>query len=258
MKILILTLLLCLSINVSANTTQQNSNDEKVPLRITELTIEDYDIDFSPEIFEYSLTVPSDLYTLKVKPKAIVGGSIINLSDNLFNLRIGENITTLTIEDKQGNSTTYTINVTKIEQASDNNLLADLKIENYKLNFDPKTREYELEIKNESELKIEVSPESILSKYEITGNSNLKNNSKIVIKVTAKNGDINEYTIKIKKPTTTADYIPMIIVIITSILGITGVIIFTKKKNKRKPKEDNILSNSNKKDQKEETEIFHL
>lgn len=47
-----------------------------------------------------------------------------------------------------------------------------------------------------------VETESDSSTYEIKNNSNLKNKSKVVVTVTAENGDTKDYTITIKNQAT--------------------------------------------------------
>ena len=66
-----------------------------------------------------------------------------------------------------------------------------------------------------------VETESDLSTYEIKNNTNLKNKSKVVITVTAENGDTKDYTITIKKSSNFG-----LILIILILLGICGYVIY--------------------------------
>ena len=66
-----------------------------------------------------------------------------------------------------------------------------------------------------------VETESDLSTYEIKNNTNLKNKSKVVITVTAENGDTKDYTITIKKSSNFG-----LILIILILLVICGYVIY--------------------------------
>ena len=66
-----------------------------------------------------------------------------------------------------------------------------------------------------------VETESDLSTYEIKNNSNLKNKSKVVVTVTAENGDTKDYTITIKKSSNFG-----LVLLILILLGICGYVIY--------------------------------
>ena len=75
-----------------------------------------------------------------------------------------------------------------------------------------------------------------LSTYEIKNNTNLKNKSKVVITVTAENGDTKDYTITIKKSSNFG-----LILIILILLGICGYVMY-KLVTKMPAQKENILS----------------
>jgi len=253
MKIVILLILVFFSINVDANTTLDESQNKNTvrELRIASLEIEGYDIGFDSEKFEYTLLVPYDVMSLKVKPSSNIPGTVIKLSDSIFNLMREETATTLTIEDKYGNSQVYVINVKKIKQKSDNNFLSNLYVENYEINFDSNKNIYDLQIHNESKLNLKVETESSLSTYEILGNSDLKNKSKVIVRVTAKNGDVRDYVINIK---TSFRLLSSLLLIVLLIVGVLIIFIIVKRKNKKVE----YSINSQSKSENKENEVFHL
>ena len=57
--------------------------------------------------------------------------------------------------------------------------------------------------------------------YEIKNNTNLKNKSKVVVTVTAENGDTKDYTITIKKSSNFG-----LVLLILILLGICGYVIY--------------------------------
>ena len=65
----------------------------------------------------------------------------------------------------------------------------------------------------------------------ITNKQNLKNNSKIKIKITAEDGSVTTYTIKIKKPNTKSSLLLNIILSIILILMIIVFAIYLKTNN---------------------------
>ncbi len=86
---------------------------------------------------------------------------------------------------------------TVIAPKSKNNNLKSLVITNYDLSFDKNRHIYDLNIRKEiNKLEVKVTLEDKKASYEIIGADDLKKNDyKVVIKVTAENGDVNNYVI---------------------------------------------------------------
>ena len=87
------------------------------------------------------------------------------------------------------------------EETSNNNYIKNIYIKDHKINFDKDTETYELEIVDTiNSLDIDVLLEDEKAEYKIKGANNIKNNNnKILIEVTATNGETRVYTINIKK-----------------------------------------------------------
>lgn len=87
------------------------------------------------------------------------------------------------------------------DEKSNNNYIKNIYIKDYELNFDKEKETYELEILDTiNSLDIDVLLEDKDADYRIKGANNIeKNNNKILIEVTATNGETRIYTINIKK-----------------------------------------------------------
>lgn len=87
---------------------------------------------------------------------------------------------------------------TAIYKGSSNNYLSSLEIEGVSLNttFNKEKTTYFIETTGKTELKVNTEKEDSTSKVYITGNENLKTgDNKILISVTAENGDVRYYRI---------------------------------------------------------------
>ena len=118
------------------------------------------------------------------------------------------------------------------------NYLSTLEIEGYKIDFNKHQSIYQIDIpKDVNSLNINAIAESTSAKVEITGKEDLEaNHNKVIIKVTAKNGDEKKYIINVNKIeekkdkkqssfVITDDQIKLIIIFASIILGI-GLLIY--------------------------------
>ena len=81
--------------------------------------------------------------------------------------------------------------------------LRNISVDNYDINFNKATTNYSLKIKDENELKINVSLDSNSYKYIIEGNNDLKSGSKILVNIQDLTGrTITTYIIEIEKEET--------------------------------------------------------
>ena len=231
--------------DITTTTTKKVTTTQKVEKNndatLKNITVGGYDIKFSSHTYEYTINVKADVNKLdfdisKNNDKAsyeIIG------NDKLVT---GENNITIKVTAEDGTIKEYKVKVIKEkENTSSNNLtLNNIKIDNYELNFYKDNYEYNLKINNEGKLNISVDVDSNL-KYEISGNTNLKNGSQITIKVTDSNEE-SIYKINIKKDESSALNIWMIISIICFIIIIVLLVLYIKLKNYHK-KEDVVVIN---------------
>ena len=113
-------------------------------------------------------------------------------------LSIGENIITITVTAEDGTIGKYIIIVNRKEKPSNDSTIKTLNIKGYTINFDSDTYNYQILIKNEKSLDIEVIPNNSKATFKITGNENLTNNSIITITVTAEDNTQKDYKIKVR------------------------------------------------------------
>ena len=171
--------------------TNSSSQEKKDQLKLKELVVDGYSLDFQKDKNTYSLVLLNQEKKLKIKATALSDEIKVIISGN-ENLKVGENKISILLEDKEGNKNTYTIIATKKSQVC---VVKDIKVVGYKLNFDCNQYKYSLSIKDEDKLNIDVIPTDEAIKVNIYHNSQLKNGDTITISV--KQGD-NEYQYLIK------------------------------------------------------------
>lgn len=165
-------------------------------------------IDFSRDVYNYNFTVATNVDSIDIKGVAESPLSKVTITDTdskvskdsaAVKLKIGENKVIITVASESGSKQEYTLNITREDYDSEDNYLSSIEVSNYNINFDRNTFKYDLKIKDEKALIIIAKTEKQNSKYSITGNNNLIDNSKIIIKVSDENGSIREYTITVHK-----------------------------------------------------------
>lgn len=118
-----------------------------------------------------------------------------------------------------------------------NNYLKTLEIEGYSIDFMKHQSIYSIEVPVEvREVKVNAVAEATNAKVEIIGADNLEENNKIIINVTAENGEVKKYIVNVKRIKEekkekgsffeiTDDQKKLAIIFASIILGI-GIIIF--------------------------------
>lgn len=178
--------------NTSSDTETSSSNQEKKDeLKLRELVVDGYSLDFQKDKNTYSVILLNDEKKLGIKAIALSDDIKVTISGN-ENLKVGENKISILLEDKEGNKNTYTIIATKKSQVC---VIKDIKVVGYQFNFDCNKYEYRLSIKDEDKLNIDVVPTNEDTKINIYHNDNLKDGD--IITISVKYGD-NEYQYLIK------------------------------------------------------------
>lgn len=222
----------------TTTTTDPNApiDPNKKEITLSKLTIKDVDLAFEPAKKEYAFEVDADVTSLEIE--AIPENETITVitSTNAKELKEGENLVTITLNDEQGNTNTYNLKVTKLKAKSNNNYLASIVITGHQFNFDASTFEYTLAIKKEKMLDIQVVTESELATYDILGNANLDDGSTITIRVTAEDGTSRDYIINIVKNFDIMDYWIYIVLVLLVLLILILLLIMNQKKKKQAKK----------------------
>lgn len=171
----------------------EDSNSSNSKLKNLRLSIEGMSPSFEKDIYDYYLTVNSDVKSIEVLAISDNNNSSIEVSGN-ENLKDGLNIikVQVTSQDKTSNDV-YVINVTKtsdVEAANTN--LETLAIENVLLypSFDNNITKYDVEVgKDVESLKMLAIPEDEGATVEIKKDEVLKEgNNEVRVVVTARNG----------------------------------------------------------------------
>lgn len=223
--------------NDNSNLSNTNTNTKSSDATLKELIVKNYELDFRKDKYSYNLTVKNEVTKLEITATPTDEKATVKIENN-ENLKVGENIVTITITAEDGTICKYIIKVTRQEKLSSDNTIKELIIENYELDFKKTKQKYNLTINNEEKLNIKVVLNDNKATYKIAGNKNLKNKSIITITVTAEDKSTKKYTIEITKDDYTyssliSNKTIIILIIITLIVSITGILTTkTSKKNK--------------------------
>lgn len=202
----------------STTTTTSTLKDSNSYLK--ELTLKGTDFIFSRDVETYNLKINKDITNIEITAKPESEKATVKIENN-ENINIDKPIL-ITVKAENDTSRVYRIILSYADEKDNNTSLSKIEIQGYNIEFKPDVTEYSLKInKSDKTLDMIVETESDLSTYEIKNNTNLKNKSKVVITVTAENGDTKDYTITIKKSSNFG-----LILIILILLGICGYVIY--------------------------------
>lgn len=202
----------------STTTTTSTLKDSNSYLK--ELTLKGTDFIFSRDVETYNLKINKDITNIEVTAKPESEKATVKIENN-ENIDIDKPIL-ITVTAEDDTSRVYRIILSYADEKDNNTNLSKIEIQGYNIEFKPDVTEYTLKInKSDKTLDMIVETESDSSTYEIKNNTNLKNKSKVVITVTAENGDTKDYTITIKKSSNFG-----LILIILILLGICGYVIY--------------------------------
>ena len=209
------------------------------------LSVSGKNIDIVNNVFDYKCDVVFD--NLKPNIKAIPNNDNAEVViDSFDELLVGENVINIKVIAPNGQEVYYYLTINRLSQYSDNALLKQLRIGNHPITFDSNIKDYEIVIKNETELEIFAKSSDDKAKVTITGNENLRDGSIIIISVVAEDLiTIDNYYLHIKENRDNSLFLIILIIMLTLIIiGVITIWIILYKKNH--PKEEKV---------KEETEV---
>lgn len=159
-------------------------------------------INFSPGNTNYSLSVDSKVSSVNVTgtaedPKSSVSGL------GSRNLNYGNNAIQVVVTAENGNKKTYTVNINRKDDRSNNNNLASLTVSNGTLNpgFSKSTVNYTMEVPYDVS-KLDLSAKAEDSKATVNINNPelvAEETTDVTVTVTAENGSSKTYTISVKR-----------------------------------------------------------
>ena len=161
---------------------------------LKELTINNGTINFASGTTTYNVEVDSDKTTISAvanDTKATVkgvGAKTLNYGANKFQI---------VVTAENGSTKTYTLNITRKDNRSNNNNLSSLTLSEAKLGFDKNKLTYEVEVDNSKNMiMINGKAEDTKAKVEGLGTKTLQEGKNtFIIKVTAENTSVKEYKI---------------------------------------------------------------
>lgn len=157
------------------------------------LTVSSGSIDFVPSTLEYNLDVSSNVSTIQIQAVPNDTKATVKLPDKL-SLETGLNTFAIVVTAEDGSTTTYKINVNKLENImSENALLSSLNISGHTIDFSSDVFEYKIGNITTSELGITATAIDSNAKIKIFGNNNIGKNGVIIIRVTAEAGNYKDY-----------------------------------------------------------------
>ena len=157
------------------------------------LTVSSGSIDFIPSTLEYNLEVSSNVSTIEIQSLPNDTKATVKLPDKL-SLETGLNTFAIVVTAEDGSTTTYKINVNKLENImSENALLSSLNISGKQINFSSDVFEYKIGNITTSELGITATAIDSNAKIKIFGNNNIGKDGVIIIRVTAEAGNYKDY-----------------------------------------------------------------
>lgn len=177
-------------------------DDRSSNANLSNITLSSGTIDFNKDTVAYQIALGNEVESINISANAEDKKSKVELKENLT-LKEGSNVTEIKVTAENGTTKTYKLTIiraSKNQSLDTNNYLAALTVNGYTLSFNRDVLSYNLTIKEEQQLEIIATPESTKALAVITGNENLKNGSKIIIKVTAEDASVKEYSINITKP----------------------------------------------------------
>lgn len=221
------------------NIIADNTDPVSYNVSLENLAVDNYDIKFNPSTYEYNLTVDESTTFISISTTKKEDTDTVVISGNSLALEPGLNKVTITVTNKDSESGIYTLNVTRSEKASDNNYLASLKVDGYTLNFERDITDYILNVKSsDSLLNISYVTEDKNAKVIEENNNNIKNGTVVTLKVTAQDGTVRNYNIKVKKSFDIMEY-KLYIIVGGLVLLLILLILFTRK-GKKKPKKEKV------------------
>ena len=157
------------------------------------LTVSSGSIDFIPSTLEYNLEVSSSVSTIQIQAVPNDTKATVKLPDKL-SLETGLNTFEIIVTAEDGSTTTYKINVNKLENViSENALLSSLSISGKQINFSSDVFEYKIGNITTSKLDINATAIDGNAKIKIFGNNNIGKDGVIIIRVTAEAGNYKDY-----------------------------------------------------------------
>lgn len=209
-----------------------NNSDNIVPSKSDDNTLKSLTV--NNENVEISENMNYKTKETFVTIEAIANDNKASVKYNKYNdLSMGENIISLIVIAENGNEKEYKLNIIREKELSDNKNIK-IKVDDKELDFINFQNDDVVISSDENKINITYDLEDENAKVNINGNENLKvGKNEIIIKVTAENGEEQEYKIIVNKLSKTEDIIYGIISLAFIGFIILGIIYLIKKLKKK-------------------------
>ena len=154
--------------------------------------------------------------------------------DSLVDLNIGNNEVIINVTAEDGTNKNYLLNINRIRNLSSNNN-AIIRVDNEVINFNNGESAVINVLSSVDKLDINYTLEDNKAKAKIIDNNLKEGENKVIIRVTAENGDVKDYIINVDKSNFLEDVISTI-VSISILVGFCYLIYLFIKKRKLKKK----------------------
>lgn len=163
-------------------------------------------IDFNKNTTSYLIKVEHDVENVTISAQAedskanVSGTGTKTLKDYVNEFKV-------VVKAENESTKTYIVKVARKDESgnygklSTNNSVKSIRITNYDIKFNKDTKKYNLLVDEDvSEVEIKVTPNDSKATVSIENNTDLKVGlNKVIVKVTAENGDANEYLFNVYK-----------------------------------------------------------
>ena len=215
-------------------TTQPVETTTQSPLYLDSITVGDFEVKEEDGIYYVTTDITTD--SVEINATAPEGVTIQGLGKR--NLNFGKNTINLTLSLPDGQGKVVQVIITRPDASDKNTLLKELEVINYKLDFDPQTKEYTVTVPyNIKDVYIHAVAQSADTSVKGSGKFSL-GGSETNAFVTVSYGDVasTTYTIHIKK-----SYLGLVPILILTIglIGTTGGLFFLSNKLKETKEEMN-------------------
>ena len=167
------------------------------------LSVDQGKISFNKNTTSYKVNVDSDVTSIKISAVVEDGkASFVNGNGpRTFKLNYGNNNIQVKVKAENGSTKTYTIIVNRNDNRSSDSFLSSLSVEPAEINFNKSTTTYNTSVAYDiSSVKVSYAVNDYKAKALVVGSEKLSvGNNKIVVKVTAENGSVTQYTININR-----------------------------------------------------------
>lgn len=130
------------------NITRKDTRSTENRLLSLNIDAENANLKFNPDTKTYNISVPNNVTSTKITatPYNAKATFAKGYGPRTVKLNYGLNVVKVTVKSEKGTTNTYTLNITRKDNRSNNNYLSNLKISNGKINFNKDTTTYNIKV----------------------------------------------------------------------------------------------------------------